>query len=106
MNPSLAKVQVDRLFDESAFLCRDAKTGESRWTSTPFGKYCSIVVNGDKILALDQKGELLFIHASPEEFELLDRRQLADDTWAHLALVDIEVFVRDLKAIKAFRWNP
>lgn len=85
--------------------CLDAATGEQRWSSKPFGKYWSIVVNGDKILALDQKGELLLITATPDEFRLVDRATVADDSWAHLAVVGNEVFVRDLAAMKRFIWK-
>ena len=87
------------------FVCLDAKNGAERWTTKPFGKYWSMVANGDKLLALDQRGELLLIQASPDEFKLISRRQVADDSWAHLAIVNDEVFVRDLGAMKAFSWK-
>ncbi|MCG8583995.1 MAG: PQQ-binding-like beta-propeller repeat protein [Pirellulales bacterium] len=87
------------------FVCLDAKTGEERWTTTPFGKYWSMIANGNKLLALDQRGELLLIEASPKEFRLVDKRRVADDSWAHLAIVGDELFVRDLAAIKKFQWR-
>jgi outer membrane protein assembly factor BamB len=87
------------------FTCLDANTGEQRWTTKPFGKYWSIVANGQKLLALDENGELLLINASPEAFELIDRRQVADDAWAHVAVVGNDVFVRDLEAMKRFEWK-
>ncbi len=87
------------------FACIDATTGQERWTTKPFGKYWSMVANGDKILALDQQGELLLIEASPDEFRLLDRRQIAEDSWAHLAVCGEEVFVRELNAMSAYRWK-
>ena len=36
------------------FTCIDLATGESRWTTKPFGQYWSLVSNGDRILALDR----------------------------------------------------
>lgn len=87
------------------FVCLDAKTGAECWTTKPFGKYWSMVANGDKLLALDQRGELLLIQASPDEFKLISRRNVADDAWAHLAIVNDEVFVRDLRAMKVFAWK-
>ena len=69
--------------------------GEIRWTSSPFGKYWSMVANGDKLLALDQRGELLLIDASPEEFRLLDRCNVADDSWAHLAVVGTDGYTQN-----------
>lgn len=88
------------------FTCIDLKTGERKWTSQPFGKYCSLVAQGDLILALDQKGELLLIKANPNEFELLGRRQVSEqETWAHLAVCGDEVFVRELNGLSVFRWQ-
>lgn len=87
------------------FVCLDGKTGEERWTTKPFGKYWSMVANGDKILALDERGELLLIRANPDQFDLIDRRKVADDTWAHLALCGEEVFVREINAMTALRWK-
>ncbi len=87
------------------FVCLDANTGEEKWTTPPLGKYWSMVANGTRILALDQSGELLLIDASPDEFRLLGRRQVADDSWAHVATAGDQIFVRDLRAIKAFVWK-
>lgn len=87
------------------FVCLDAKSGEERWTTKPFGKYWSMVANGDKIVALDEVGELLLIQASPEEFKLIDSVSVADNAWAHVAIVGDQIFVRNLDAIKVFDWN-
>ena len=88
------------------FTCINLATGETRWTTTSFGKYWSLVTNGDRILALDERGELLLIRANPEKFEKLDSRKISDDpTWAHLAVCGDEVFVRELNALVAYRWR-
>ncbi len=47
------------------FACIDLTTGKERWITTPFGKYWSIVVQDDRILALDERGDLLLIRANP-----------------------------------------
>ncbi len=87
------------------FTCIDAATGKTKWTTTPFGKYWSMVTQGDKILALDQRGELLLINATPEKFDLVDRRKISrQPTWAHLAVAGDMIFVRELKAQAAYRW--
>lgn len=87
------------------FTCLDLATGKENWTTTPYGKYWSMIANGSKILALDERGELLLINATPEKFDLLDSRKLADDTWAHLAIVGDEIFVRELKGLTSYRWR-
>jgi outer membrane protein assembly factor BamB len=87
------------------FVCLEAQTGDECWTTRPFGKYWSMVANGNQLLALDQTGELLLIEATPAEFRLIDRRRVADNSWAHLAIVGNELFVRDLEAAKKFEWH-
>ncbi len=87
------------------FTCIDLRSGETRWTTTPYGKYWSLVTNGEKILALDERGELFLIRANPEKFELLDSRKISEDpTWAHLAVCKDEVFIRELNAMSVYRW--
>jgi hypothetical protein len=82
-------------------------TGRELWTSDQsFGKYLSFVAQGDRILALDQRGELYLLRANPEKFDLLDQGKLSgDDTWAHLAIAGRQLFVRELNALTAFRWQ-
>jgi len=88
------------------FTCIDLKTGKRTWTSPPFGKYCSMVAHKDRILALDQRGELLLIKASPDKFDLLDTCKVSDDeTWAHLAVCGNELYIRELNALAAYRWQ-
>lgn len=87
------------------FACFDLKTGAEKWRSKPFGKYASLVGSGDKILALDQKGELLLMRASPESFELLDRRKVGDDSWAHVAVAGNQIVVRNLNEVVLYEWD-
>lgn len=89
------------------FTCINLKTGERTWTSSkPFGKYASLVAQGDRILALDERGILLLIKANPKEFELLDERTISEDeTWAHVAVCGEEIFIRELNAMTAYRWQ-
>ncbi len=88
------------------FTCIDLSTGERKWTSQPFGKYCSMVFQRDRILALDQTGRLLLIAANPEKFELIDERTVSEEeTWAHLAVSGDEVFVRELKGLSVYQWK-
>jgi outer membrane protein assembly factor BamB len=87
------------------FVCLDLATGTEKWTTTPFGKYWSLIGNGSKLLALDEKGELLLINATPEKFDLLDRRKVTENSWAHLAIVADELFVRDIKGLTVHRWR-
>jgi outer membrane protein assembly factor BamB len=88
------------------FTCLEIATGKSKWTTTPFGKYWSMLAHKDRILALDETGELFLIQANPEKFDRLDSRKISEDpTWAHLAVIGNEVFVRELHAMAVYRWE-
>ena len=86
--------------------CLDAATGKTLWTTKPFGKYWSMVANGSKVLALDERGDLLLLDLKAKEFVKVDSRHVSDQsTWAHLAVADNQVFVRELKGLKVFEWG-
>ena len=59
-------VLADRLSEakQELWKCRlDLATGERPWTSDAFGKYVSLVAQGNRILGLDERGILLLIEA-------------------------------------------
>ena len=85
--------------------CIDFETGKQRWSSTPFGKYWSTVQKENRVLALDQRGELLLLDPNPEKFTLVDRRKVAEDSWAHVAIADDLILVRDLNSLMVYRWS-
>ncbi len=85
----------------------EVATGRELWTTDKtFGKYWSLVAQGDRILALDQSGQLFLLHANKVKFQQLDQRRLTDaETWAHLAVADDQLFVRELNGMTAYRWS-
>jgi outer membrane protein assembly factor BamB len=86
--------------------CLDLKTGEEAWRTKPFGKYQSMAVQGNRILALDQRGELLLFRADPTKFDRIDSRKISEDeTWAHIAVCGGQVFVRELRALAVYDWR-
>ncbi|MEM7583349.1 MAG: PQQ-binding-like beta-propeller repeat protein [Acidobacteriota bacterium] len=88
------------------FACLNLESGEGCWTSKPFGKYWSMATQGDKILALDEEGELLLIRADPTALQILDQKEIASaETWGHLAVSGDQIFIRELEAIAAYRWS-
>lgn len=81
-------------------------TGKENWVTEPFGKYWSLVAQRNRILALDETGDLRLIDASPKRYTELSARHLSDDsTWAHLVVADDQVLVRDLKGLTVYRWK-
>ena len=88
--------------------CIDIASGTVAWTSEEkFGEYWSMVRQGSRVLALDQRGELLLFDASPEKFTLLDRREISpkDTTWAHLGVAGDKLLVRSLKGLSVYQWK-
>jgi outer membrane protein assembly factor BamB len=89
------------------FGCIDLAHGEERWISPPTGdSYWSLAVQGDRILALSDSGMLRLIKADPSAYEVLSERQTAaSETWAHVAPVGNQLFVRGERSLVALKWN-
>jgi len=88
------------------FACLDLATGKEAWITTPFGRYWSLVARGDRILALDETGDLRLIRATPEKYDLVGAAKVAaEESWAHLAVEGDELYVRDLEGLTAYRWR-
>lgn len=85
----------------------DLASGKELWTSDKsFGKYWSLVGHDDQILALDERGELFLVKANPNKFEIQAQRKVSEhETWAHLAVADDELFIRDLRGLRAWKWT-
>jgi len=61
-------------FNVAALQCISAETGEKKWTKRGFGKG-SLILVGDKLLVLSDKGQLIQIKASPEVYTEQNRFQ-------------------------------
>ena len=88
--------------------CFNIKTGERTWTTKErFGKYMSLLRQGDRILALDERGLLFLIKANPVQYELIDQTRVSSgESWAHLGVANSVLYVRDLEGLTAYRWQP
>jgi hypothetical protein len=65
-----------------------------------------MAVLDDKILVLDESGELLLFGANPNEFNLIDRRRVAqNDTWGHIAISKNQIFIRRLDGLAVYNWK-
>jgi outer membrane protein assembly factor BamB len=88
------------------FACLNLSTGVEDWITTPFGKYWSLVRQGERLLALDEEGELRLIQASPQEFQLVDEVHISDEpAWGHLAVSENQIFIRTLNQLTAYQWE-
>ena len=88
------------------FHCVNPGDGSVAWTTRPFGKYWSTVVNGTTMLTLDQRGVLRLINAGPDEYKELSSRKVSEaETWAHLAVADGDIVVRELDGVSVWSWK-
>jgi outer membrane protein assembly factor BamB len=87
--------------------CVNVNTGKEAWRSEKtYSDYCSLVANGDRILALDSKGKLLLVKADPKAFEVVGEATVGGgDAWAHLAVCGDVVFVRGLAGLTVYQWK-
>jgi outer membrane protein assembly factor BamB len=75
--------------------CVELATGKARWSEERFGAGAILVV-GDRLLILTERGELIVVPASQEKFSPTARAQiLGTDLRAHPALADGIFFARD-----------
>jgi len=89
------------------FTCIDLADGEVEWISPPTGDdYWSLVAQGDRILALANTGRLRLLAANPDEYTVVDEREVSeDDTWSHLAVSGDQLFIREQFGLAAWRWR-
>jgi outer membrane protein assembly factor BamB len=81
--------------------CVETATGKVLWTRPKVGKYhaCLIRTGDDKLLMLEENGDLVLFQPDPKEYRELARTHVCGMTWAHPALSDGRVFVRDNKEL-------
>jgi outer membrane protein assembly factor BamB len=92
-------------FDWGTLACIDLNDGKRKWKSSQRG-YGQIVLlpDQDLLLELSEKGELVLIKASPDQFTELARfKVLEGKTWNHPVLVGDVVLVRNDHEMAALR---
>jgi outer membrane protein assembly factor BamB len=79
--------------------CVEAKTGKVAWEKKDVGTYhAAFVKTGDgKLLLHDDKGNLKLIEPSATEYKELASSKVCGTTWAHPAISDGKIYVRDDK---------
>jgi outer membrane protein assembly factor BamB len=91
---NILKVQAD-------LHCVEAATGKVLWTKPKVGKYhaCLIRTGDDKLLMLEEASDLVLIQPDPKEYRELARSKVCGQTWAHPALSNGKLYVRDAKEL-------
>jgi outer membrane protein assembly factor BamB len=84
--------------------CVEAKTGKVAWEKANVGKYHAAIIRcgpagKERLLMLDDTGHLSLFEADPKAYKELSRAKVCGETWAHPALVDGRVYLRDDKEL-------
>jgi outer membrane protein assembly factor BamB len=93
------------LFPQATLHCIEAKTGKELWHKSKVGKYhASLLRTGnEKLLMLEEGGNLVLLDPDPKEYRELARSKICGETWAHPALANGRLYVRDAKEIICLR---
>jgi outer membrane protein assembly factor BamB len=96
-NPQAALFQKP----EATLHCIESATGKELWKQPKVGTYhAALLRTGDnKLLCLDDFGFLSLLEPDPKEYRQLCKAKVGTATWAHPALSDGRVYVRDEKQI-------
>jgi outer membrane protein assembly factor BamB len=84
--------------------CVELKTGTVAWEKADVGKYHAAIMRcgpagKERLLMLDDKGYLTLFAADAKEYKELARSKVCGETWAHHAVVDGHVYLRDDKEL-------
>jgi outer membrane protein assembly factor BamB len=81
--------------------CVEASSGKVLWSKPKVGKYhaCLIRTRDDKMLMLEEAGNLVLFNPDPKEYKELARAKVCGETWAHPALSNGRLYVRDGKEL-------
>lgn len=81
--------------------CIETATGKELWQRPKVGKYhASLLRTGDgKLLLLEDAGNLALLRPDPREYQELCRAKVCGETWAHPALAEGRLYVRDRKEL-------
>ncbi|MGV3533706.1 MAG: alcohol dehydrogenase, partial [Chthoniobacteraceae bacterium] len=77
--------------------CVDIATGDVKWEKAGFGPG-NVILAGDKVLALSDKGELVLIAADPAGYKELARADVLDGKcWTTPVLANGRIYARSTK---------
>jgi outer membrane protein assembly factor BamB len=88
--------------------CVDAKTGKILWSRPGVGKYhAALLRTGDgKLLMLEEGGDLVLLDPGPAGYRELARGKICGNTWAHPAVADGTLLVRDARELVCVALAP
>lgn len=100
---TLYMVTGSLLAKKAVLRCVDAETGKELWNreKNPVGAYhATLVRTGDnKLLLVEEKGDLVLVDASRKGYTELSRSKICGNTWAHPAVANGRLYIRDAKEL-------
>lgn len=86
---------------EATLRCIEAQTGKELWHKDKVGQYhASLLRTGnDKLVMLDDGGHLLLLEPNAKEYKETARAKVSGQTWAHPALANGRLYLRDEKEL-------
>lgn len=81
--------------DEGIMTCLDMETGKRVWKGGRYG-YGQFILAGDAFVVLSEKGEVVFVRATPENFQEIGKFKALDGkTWQHPIIANGRLFLRN-----------
>ena len=92
-------------FNVAALQCISAETGEKKWTKRGFGKG-SLILVGDKLLVLSDKGLLIQVKADPTAYTEQRRFQaIKGKSWTAPSFVNGKIYLRNQTEMACYKFN-
>lgn len=95
--------------DDGRWACVRLADGRTQWQAGDHGYYATALIAHPRqvLLGLNERGALAVLRASPEAYQLLAEKQLADTaTWTVPAFVGRRVLVRSEEQLDCWVWTP
>lgn len=90
--------------DGGEFACLRLKDGKTLWIEGQHGFYCTPVLADDRLLCLNERGELQVLAAMADKYQQIAVSRLTDRaTWTSPAIVGGRIYVRGDKQLRAFQ---
>ncbi len=93
-------------YGDAPLMCIDIRTGQEKWSKEGFGPG-NVILAGDRLIVLSDKGEIVLIEASPQAYRELARADvLRGKCWSSPALSEGTLYVRSSEQGAALRIAP
>jgi outer membrane protein assembly factor BamB len=98
---TLYMVTGDLFTQRASLRAVDAKSGKELWNFRGVGEHHATLVRtgDDKLLMVEENGDLVLFEANRKEYKELARSKLCDHTWAHPAIANGRLYIRDDKEL-------